>query len=112
MTVRRGMNMPQRTNPATTAPRLKICDVESRTHILIHRGNVARHVQGSVLVGSQIGVLSSPEHGLEWAILGSRKAWDGVFWPWFETTGDDGFRLKVQLVGGVAPEPFVSEVSA
>ena len=91
---------------------VEICDVEARTHILIHRGNVARHVQGCVLVGTRIGVLSSPEHGFEWAVLGSGEIWGGVFWPWFETTGDGGFRLKIQLVGGASPESPASEVSA
>jgi len=45
----------------------KLSDVENRSNILIHWGNVERHTQGCILVGDKIGSLSG-----EKAVLNSR----------------------------------------
>lgn len=50
-------------------PCLELPQVEGRTHILIHAGNLVEHTQGCVLVGTGLGVV----HG-RWAVVDSRRA--------------------------------------
>ena len=54
----------------------EIADVPGRTHILIHRGNLPRHVQGCVAVGRALGCI-----GGEWAVTQSAAA----FAAWWES---------------------------
>lgn len=35
----------------------KVCDVPNRTDILIHKGNLANHTKGCILLGEEFGIL-------------------------------------------------------
>lgn len=49
----------------------EVTEVPGRTHILFHKANVARDVEGCIGVGEKLGVV-----GMEWAVTGSRIAFD------------------------------------
>ena len=62
---------------------LEICEVPNRTHILLHIGNVSRHVQGCVALGRRLGCV-----GHEWAVLDSRPTFS-AFWSAIENSQDE-----------------------
>lgn len=47
---------------------IEVLDVPDRTHILFHKANLPRHVEGCIGVGAQLGCL-----GGEWAVLRSAE---------------------------------------
>ena len=63
-----------------------IQDVEGRTEILIHAGNLVSHSLGCVIIGSERGEL-----GGEAAVLGSKKALDKLN----EVTNRQPFTLQI-----------------
>ena len=65
----------------------QVTNVASRSSILIHPGNIKKHTNGCILLGSEFGILGN-KHG----ILESSKAFD-KFMKFFE--GKDEFRLTI-----------------
>lgn len=74
---------------------IELKEVPCRTHILIHKGNLPKHVQGCVAVGSYTGCLSG-----QWAVLNSA----GAFNQLMDIVGGKNFKLVIKnKVGGLLP---------
>jgi len=77
---------------------IEVTGVPSRSLILFHKGNVARHVQGCIVVGMRPGVLDDPSGADDIAVLGSEQAFALLMADW----GGIEFDLDVKPIPPLA----------